>query len=685
MKRLTITIELLEDLHIGTGTGWGDIDALQVRDRRGWPVIPASHIKGLLREAANEWLKLDPSALPEDFIPRLFGQQGSGQGQLQLTSATLSTEQTTLVWGSTQIASTGAAADESLRFVEYIPAGSKFTLQASLPADDEQTEDFFKAIIARCPRLGSGRNRGHGRVRWGLADPVASAPLSLTSPKRFPSRLRLVMRNLEPICLARTGHPGNLISTEAFIRGRSLRGAVVGACLANGHTEWAQTLLDPMLAWADALPLPANVTAKQSPNHMDVLPIPLSVGTPKATAPSGQLPWWAYKRDQSLFGARQEIDQITLRNGQRPPEKLKRPGAGEFLFQATPDAPWQRYKPQILERLHTQVPSKANEFKQALFSTEEIAEHTLFLADLIVTSAEQASTLIEVLDHLSNQWLRMGRGGHPLVIESASWLPVAEQGPATDANTNGFTVLLESELIARDHFGNFIDRLDAATLASLAGLPNANLKATQHSFSEGCDLFGFNASTGLPRLGQRAIKAGSVIHVEGDDAAKVYAALAGKLALGECPEEGFGRFRLNRLPQPYRASTGQDVQASPTASRNEDLCQQARQWVNRFGNSLSKPSNSQWGELRSRLQAARNHRDIAEAFRTIEQARDKHGGKAWKDFVESNSYKPFLAELTEMTNTSLRDAQELLELFTRWQRATKTTADTDKHAEEKPQ
>ena len=38
MSRWTLKIELLEDLHIGTGTGYGDVDAVQVRDRCGWPV-----------------------------------------------------------------------------------------------------------------------------------------------------------------------------------------------------------------------------------------------------------------------------------------------------------------------------------------------------------------------------------------------------------------------------------------------------------------------------------------------------------------------------------------------------------------------------------------------------------------------------------------------------------------------
>ncbi len=677
MKRLTLTIELLEDLHIGTGTGWGDIDALQVRDRRGWPVLPASHLKGLMRQAANEWNRLDPTAISRKSIDTLFGRQGNGQGQLLLTSAYLNEYKTTLIWGSTQIGVTGTAEAQSLRFIEYIPAGSHFEMQAALPEGDEQNDVLLKAIIARCGRLGGGRNRGHGQVRWGLAEPVASKTSTPAPPVSYPARLRLLLRNLEPVCLARTGHPGNLIGTESFIRGRSLRGSLVGACLAQGQAAWAQTLLTPTLAWGDALPLPVNALTKDHRiGEIDVLPIPLSIGTPKATAPAGQLPWWAYSRETALFGARREIDQITLRSGERPLEKLKRPSTGEFLFRAGPDAPWQRYKPQILERLHTRVPSEENDYEQALFSTEEIAEQTLFLADLMITSAEQADTFSAVLNHLASQWLRIGRGGHPLIIEAATWLPIAKHG--VSSGLKEFTLLLESELITRDSLGNFCDKLDASTLARLAGLSTVNIETTQ-TFSEGTDLFGFNASTGLPRLAQRAIKAGSVIRVAGEGATKVRAELTTRLALGECPEEGFGRFRIDQLPHPQASLEAEAIQATPAPSGQEERCQKAQEWVKGFGKALSEPSNSQWGDFRSRVQATRTPVELSNVFLTIEAAAKKQGGKKWANFVGHPCYPKFRQALASMP---LSDAQELLEYFTRWQRALNKAESPVKPAEE---
>jgi len=545
MTTWLLHIEVLEDLHIGTGTGWGDIDAQQVGDRHQHPVIPASHIKGVWRDAAMDWFQVDPGALKQEDIDHIFGRAGNGQGQLQLGSAYLSEKCKTLIWGSTSIdVKTRTAREKSLHFIEYVPAGTRFEMQVALNGANERDADMLLAIIARCSHLGSRRSRGHGRVRWSKEEMPLGKNQELTPPSSTPARLRLLLRNPDPICLAHTAHPGNIIATESLIRGRSLRGALTAACLAQGKTEWAKTLLDTRLAWGDALPLPASNPDAVSLDSSEVLPIPLSLGTPKATAKPSDLPWWADGGKKTLLGQRDEVDQMI-----EPPaqEKLKRPAEGEFVFRSDESEPWQRYQPQILERLHTAVPNRERT-EQALFSTEEIAENTLFLADLLVFDQDQAFTLHQIIQTLGSNWLRVGRGGKPLCIEASAWLPPPSR---QNASADGFVLLLESDLIARDAFGNGTERLDAALVAALAGCPDAKVESGKN-FSEGISLYGFNIMTGLPRQTERAIKAGSVIRIEGEDASKVRAALAQRHVLGELPEEGFGRFRLDALPMPQR-------------------------------------------------------------------------------------------------------------------------------------
>lgn len=673
MKKLHLTIELLEDLHIGTGTGMGDIDALQVRDRNDSPVLPSSHIKGLLLQTARELMALQPQALSQTDIDTLFGRPGSGQGCVQLTSAYLKTDPNsdaldTLVWGSTRIdPEKGNAQDTSLRQVEYIAAGSSFTLQAFLPA---KHETLLKTIIGHCARLGSGRNRGYGLVQWQLKNPDTGTQKTLQIPHKapaYPQRLRLLLRNLDPVCLAQTGHPGNLIGSDAFIRGRSLRGSFAAACIALGQPAWAQTLLQPELAWADALPLPTlkNKLGAKDLQTCEVLPIALSIGTPKATATQTSLPWWALQQEAQLLGARGEINQIDTPKNEQQAEKLKRPAANEYLFRLSPDHPWTRYTPQMQERLRTSVARLGEQDDQALFTNEEIAEHTWFLADLVVTNAAQAKTLGQLVQEIDQQWLRVGRGGKPLELKAAKWLDVKPCETPTDNKTGSFTLLLLSDLIARDALGNFHDRITAQALCQLTGLPENSHISIEKNHSEGCNLYGFNALTGLPRMAQRGIKAGSIASISGADAAKLRTALAGKHFLGESPEEGFGRFILD-LPL-HPDTTQAQAPTTPRSSfsrRHEELCVQARDFSQQYASAIAKPSASQWGDFRNQVQAARNRTELMAVFARIDEAALKQGGKAWEGLAGGKSQ----ALRKEVGKLSLPDAQDLLDYFVRWQR-----------------
>lgn len=675
MKKLHLSIELLEDLHIGTGTGVGDIDALQVRDRRGLPVLPSSHIKGVLLQTARDLMEVQPEAISQTDIETLFGCPGGAQGCVQLTSAYLPDRDNsdaieTLLWGSTRIdPNQGRAQETSLRLVEYIPAGKTFVLQAFFPSE---YQDLLTAIIGRCTRLGAGRNRGYGLVRWedkkqekeqepngeeGLVQIPQKAPA-------YPQRLRLLLRNLDPVCLAQTGHPGNLITSDAFIRGRTLRGSFAAACITLGKPEWAQTLLDPELAWADALPLPDQKLGVQDLQTCQVLPIALSIGTPKASAPQMDLPWWVLQQAKGSLGARGEVNQIDLPEGQRLPEKLKRPAANEFLFRASPDIPWQRYTPEIHERLRTSVPRSGQQGEQALFSNEEIAEQTLFLADLIVTNEAQAKTLAQLVEVLNQHWLRIGRGGKPSVLESAQWIAPEKKLPAESGSCD-FTLLLLSDLIARDTLGNFHDGLTAPILCQLAGLPADSDVRIDKNYSEGLNLYGFNALTGLPRMAQRGIKAGSIVRVSGADAAKLRAALAQKTFLGESPEEGFGRFVLDLPLRPIPMEDKAPLGLHPSTSLgHEKLCEKARELAQEYAKA-TQPSKSQWGDFRNQVQAARNREQLMAVFTRIDEAAEKQGGKARK-FLARNERQALLNAVEN--KPELADAQDLLDYFFRWQR-----------------
>lgn len=72
-------------------------------------------------------------------------------------------------------------------------------------------DELLRAILARCRQLGEeDAIVAEPHSRWGLGESEESGNSSLP-PKFVPVRLRLLLRNIDPVCLARTGHPGNLI------------------------------------------------------------------------------------------------------------------------------------------------------------------------------------------------------------------------------------------------------------------------------------------------------------------------------------------------------------------------------------------------------------------------------------------------------------------------------------------
>ena len=220
---IQLSAEVLEDLHTGSGTGGGDIDALVQRDRHGRPVIRASHLKGLLREAGEELIAL--GTLTATDLNGLLGAGGSGHGALRLTSLRLpeGAAGKTLIWGSTKRVEKGRAPQlDTLRFIEHLAAGTRF--EAQLRLVDARLQPLLERLLNRIDRIGGARNRGGGLVRldWQVQPPetLTATPL----PEGEGLVLRLVLRNLEPLCLPATGYPGNLIKSHSFIRGQTLRG-----------------------------------------------------------------------------------------------------------------------------------------------------------------------------------------------------------------------------------------------------------------------------------------------------------------------------------------------------------------------------------------------------------------------------------------------------------------------------
>jgi hypothetical protein len=215
--RVKVLAELLEDAHPGSGSGGGGVDALVSRDRRGQPVIWASHLEGVLRDAAR---RLRGEEIAADF----FGRAGGQQQRATFTSLYIpstDSDPVSRIWRSSARTAfdNRAPRNDTLRVMEYVAKDTRFEGQVQLLAGDLR---LLRRLFQEVDALGRGRASGAGQVRFSLAEPT-------TSTRRIgnaSSRLVFLMRNLDPLCITATATPDNLIPSLAFVPGRApARGA----------------------------------------------------------------------------------------------------------------------------------------------------------------------------------------------------------------------------------------------------------------------------------------------------------------------------------------------------------------------------------------------------------------------------------------------------------------------------
>lgn len=270
--RQALTAELLSDTHLGSGSGGGGINALVARDRYGRPVIWASHVEGVLRDAARR-LRGDEEA------GKLFGRAGGEQQRAVFTSLYAKDNPESRIWRSTarEAFDNRAPKDDTLRVIEYVPKGTKLVGELELPASQLDT---LKRLVQEVDALGGGRSSGAGRVKLSLSE----AP-SLSRRSGAPTgRLVLLLKNRDPLCITATATPDNLIPSLSFVPGRTLLGAVAAWLIAEGDRETASLLTSGKVSVSDALPLPH---APSKLEGVEVLPAPLSLQSKKPTEPKG--------------------------------------------------------------------------------------------------------------------------------------------------------------------------------------------------------------------------------------------------------------------------------------------------------------------------------------------------------------------------------------------------------------
>ena len=635
--RTTLAAELLSDAHLGSGSGGSGIDALIERDRHGRPVIWASHVEGVLRDAARR-LRGDKDA--EAFFGRAGGDYGRSHRQRAVFTSLYTKESPeSHVWRSTarEAFDNRAPKGDTLRVVEYVPRGTKLVGEVELPANELPV---LQRLVQEVDALGGGRSTGAGRVKLSLAE-AAVMPRKVGAAT---GRLVLLLMNRDPLCITATATPDNLIPSLAFIPGRAMLGALAAWLLTEGDRETASLLTSGRVSVSDALPLPHAPTNLAS---TEVLPAPLSLQSEKPRGSADEVPWWA-------------LPEFTTRrlDAWSTTGKLKRPEDDLFVYRASTNEAWITFRPARRVRLRNGRPNP-KQADASLFAIEQIVEETHFFAELHGSPddiREVAQTLGPVLE--GRRWLRVGRAGAPVEVAQLAWSNAA---PATKTETKAL-LTLTSDLLVRDEHLRWRTALDADALKALLSDDVQLGKSMQDSVM----VHGFNGTSRLWRMPAAAIRRGSVFEISGTGIAKLAEQTSKNEWLGERTHEGFGRFRLDAaLPGETSATAASGAPTIVTDIADEAIAAKTQEWFKAHkslakpgGGSDRKPSLSQWLDLVGDLE-----RGDGNAL-PIRLNPTTAGGKNWK-------HKDVKAILDKLNDRALQPKQRALHarLFVRWLRA----------------
>lgn len=179
MNNIKYTIQFYSPWHCGSGLSAGaNTDLLVIKDKDGMPYIPGKTLKGLIREAVEDYSSLR-NTLSEEVLNKTFGLSASANetddkisGSAFFTNAILNKNETAAIIdnnaqrylfnniSSTAIGKDGIAKEHSLRSIETVVPCTLYAEIYNLPNDMAR---IVEKSIGFIHHIGLNRNRGLGR------------------------------------------------------------------------------------------------------------------------------------------------------------------------------------------------------------------------------------------------------------------------------------------------------------------------------------------------------------------------------------------------------------------------------------------------------------------------------------------------------------------------------------------
>lgn len=179
MTNIKYTIHFYSPWHCSSGLSAGaNADLLVIKNRDGMPYIPGKTLKGLIREAVEDYSSLS-NTLSEEMLNKTFGLPASTNGTDKkingtafFTNAELNEKETGAIVGnnaqrylfnnisSTAIGKDGIAKEHSLRCIETVVPCTLYAEIYNLP---DNVAKIVEKSIGLIHHIGLNRNRGLGR------------------------------------------------------------------------------------------------------------------------------------------------------------------------------------------------------------------------------------------------------------------------------------------------------------------------------------------------------------------------------------------------------------------------------------------------------------------------------------------------------------------------------------------
>ena len=623
-KKLKIGLELLEDAHIGTGAG-GDmtVDAFCQIDKDGFPMIPASQVKGIMKDVTenfgildkNKTINIGTETISE--IDELFGKEGyDKQGKMVLGSfycikekkknsdEDKPSEDYFTIWQRTAMENERKIADDdSLRSFEFVKAGTKFESFVLLP---EEYAVKIEQIFKKTDTIGHSRTRGSGLCRITITHPEEDNP----TKEATTDKIRIYIKNLDSVCLPSrkiTSGAENFIPTERYIRGQRLKGAIAAYIAEHFGDKEAEFVFDDEFKITDAMPF------KYDSGSYEVIPVPMSFQKNKFT-PLENVEKPENKPHWSFDYKKEYID--LLNTEKKGNDKLSRLKNGETLCRKAGDAQWQVYIVPIIARMRNQL-NKGE--KTDLFTEEHIQEDTVFAFDLHINDLNQFNkTMKEIMN--GKHYLRLGRGGRPFKI--IDFHKIEEK----KVESKEKYILFASDTILRDKNLNFYTGIDQKVLDDIFGEKRYELIDNTHV--ESIRISGFNAASGFVKNPKIGIKAGSIILVKDNEPSKSISEF-----IGEDSDWGFGKIVVMKKGIKW----DETLKYKQEKNEQKRIVSEVKKEVEDIKEILKKLTKSHLQWVRSeinylRYQKSEKINDTLAAV--ISKKADKLGGKDFSDVTK---------------------------------------------------